>query len=48
MWNFRDKTSKGKEKHTNKHTTQTLKYREQTDGYQRGGEWGMGEIGDGD
>ena len=26
----------------------TLNYKEQTDGYQRGGGWGMGEIGDGD
>ena len=25
---------------------QTLKYREQTDVYQRGGGWGMGKIGD--
>jgi len=27
---------------------QRLNYREQTDGYQRGGGWGMGETGDGD
>ena len=26
----------------------SLKYREQTDGYQRGGGWGMGEMGEGD
>jgi len=34
-----------KERQTEK---QTLNYRGQTDGHQRGGEWGMGEIGDAD
>ena len=27
---------------------ETLNYTEQTDGYQRGGRWGIGEIGEGD
>ena len=34
-----------KERKTKK---QTLNYRKQTDGYQRGGGRGMGKIGDGD
>ena len=47
MWNLRNKTSKqrGRKRQIKK---QTLNYGEQTDGYQRGGRWGMGEIGDGD
>ena len=36
--------NKEKKKQTKK---QTLNYREQTDGYQRGGVYGMGEISEG-
>jgi len=44
MWNLRNKTNeqrvkKDREKQTKK---QTLTYREQTGGYQRGGGWGDG------
>lgn len=48
MWNLRNKANEhgvGRERKTIKHT---LNYREQTAGYQRGGESGVGEIGDGD
>ena len=37
-----------KEKRYKQTNKKTFKYREQTDGYQRGGGWGMGEIGKGD
>ena len=37
MWNLKEKTNE-----------QTSKQGEETDGYQRGGEWGMGEIGEED
>ena len=41
--------NKGKKKEVERQTKkQTLNYRGQTDGYQRGGGWGTGEIGDGD
>ena len=38
MWNLRNKTSKGERKRINQE--QTPNYREQIDGYQRGGGWG--------
>ena len=43
MWNFGNKTKKKKRK-TEK---QTLHYREQIGGCQRGGTWEMDEIGEG-
>ena len=43
MWNLRNKTKEEKERQTK---NQTLKDREQTGGYKRGGEWS--EIGDRD
>ena len=48
MWNLRNKTNERREKKRETNKKQTLNYREHTDGYQRGGGWGMGEIGDGD
>ena len=42
MWNVRKKTNEQRRKETNK--KQTLKYREQNRGSQRGGRWGMSEI----
>ena len=50
MWNLRNKTKeqKGEKKREREIKKQTLNYREHTAGYQRGGGWGMGEIGDGD
>ena len=39
--------SKGKKKERQAEK-QTLNYREQIDGYQRGGGWGMDELGVGD
>jgi len=44
MWNLRNKTNEQRKKKR----IITLNSREQTDGYQRGGGQGMGEIGDGD
>ena len=46
MWNLRNKTRGQRKKRQSK--KQTLKYREHTDGYQRGSGLGMGEIGKGD
>ena len=41
MWNLRSKTNEQRDKETNqKHT---LNYREETDGYQKGGGWRMGK-----
>jgi len=40
-WNLKNKTNEQKMGQTRK---QTLNYREQIDGYQSGGGWGMGEI----
>ena len=44
MWNLRNKTSKkrGKKKKERQTRKQTFNYREQTDGYWRGGEQGYG------
>ena len=41
MWNLWNKTNK-------KETKQPLKYREETGGCQRGGQWGMSKIDKGD
>jgi len=44
-----NKQAKGQKKKRGRQVKkQTLKHKEQTGGYQRGGRWGMGEIGDGD
>ena len=52
MQNLRNKTNKQREKniHIQRETSkkQTLNYKEQTCGYQRGGGGGTGGIGDGD
>ena len=51
MWNLRNKTNEQREKEREREKQtkkQTLNYREQTDGYQRGGGGGMGEIGEWD
>ena len=40
--------SKGKRERERESKKQTLDYREHTAGYQRGGRWRVGEIGDGD
>ena len=45
MWNLRNKTNEERKKRQTK--KQTLKYREQTGGGQRGDGWGMGGIGEG-
>jgi len=37
MWNVRKKTNKGKKERERQTKKQTLSYREQIDGYQRGG-----------
>ena len=44
MQNLRNKTNEQREKREKERQTkkQTLKYSEQTDGYQRGGGWGDG------
>ena len=42
MWNLRNKTNEEKNRQTKK---QSLNYREQIDGYQKGDGGGMGEIG---
>ena len=47
MWTLRNKTSKEKEIEL-QGKKQTLNYRKQTDGYQRGSGWGDGETGGGD
>ena len=44
MWTLRNKTNEPRKKETNKN--QTLKYREQSGGYRRGGGWGIDEIGE--
>ena len=41
IWNLRNKTTE-EEKKERQTERQTLNYREQTDGYQRGGRWGDG------
>ena len=46
MQNLRNKRNEQRKKETNK--KETLNYRKQTDGYQRGDGGGMGEIGEGD
>ena len=46
---FKKQTNKHREKKRERQIKkQILNYRKQTDGYQRGGGWGTGEIGDGD
>ena len=44
MWNLRNKTNeqRGEETRVRQTKKQTLNYREQTNGYQRGGGWGKG------
>ena len=39
MWNLRNKINEQKQKTEKTNQKQTLNYREQTDGFQRGGEW---------
>ena len=41
---FRKQNKWTKEKKRGTNQTQTLTYREQTDGYQKGGDWEMGNI----
>ena len=51
MWNLRSNTNEQRDKRRERvrqMEKQTLNYRGQTDGYLRGGGWGMEEIGDGD
>lgn len=45
MWNLRKKANEQRKK---KRETKTFNYREQIDVYQRGGDSGMDEVGDGD
>lgn len=47
MWNL-SKINKEEKRQAKKKKKLTLKYREQTGGCQRGGEWGIGEIGNGE
>ena len=46
MWNLREKNPKSEQR--NNKPKNRINYREQTDGSQRGGGWGMGEIHEGD
>ena len=49
MWNLRNKTDEQRgKKREGKTKNQTLNYREQIDGYQKGRGGGMGKIGGGD
>ena len=45
MWNLRNETNEQRRK-KREANQQTLNYREQTDGCQRGGDGGLGEIGE--
>ena len=42
MWNLRNKTNEQREKEREITQETDFNYREQTDGYQRGGRWGNG------